>query len=107
MNPDYTLACGILWHKTADPEAGWELVESLESPDLNVRALARALLIDGEEDSLRLLESALTTGVVSSETAWRVHSGKSCNNGVILFLADARQSAYVGNHRHHRNARRP
>jgi len=27
MNPDYMLACGIVWRKTADPEAGWELVK--------------------------------------------------------------------------------
>jgi len=69
MNPDYMLACGIVWHKTADPEAGLELVEALESPDLSTRLLARALLIDGDEDSLRLLEGALTAGVVSPEAA--------------------------------------
>ncbi|MGC2195624.1 MAG: hypothetical protein WA628_13175 [Terriglobales bacterium] len=69
MNPDYMLACGVVWRKTADPEAGLELVEGLESPDLRVRALAHALLIDGAENSMRLLESALTAGVVSPEAA--------------------------------------
>lgn len=69
MNPDYMLACGIVWRKTADPEAGLELVEGLESPDLKVRALAQALLIDGAENSMRLLESALAAGVVSPEAA--------------------------------------
>jgi HEAT repeat protein len=69
MNPDYMLACGIVWHKTADPEAGLELVEALDSPDLSLRSLARALLVDGDEDSLRLLEGALIAGVVSPEAA--------------------------------------
>jgi hypothetical protein len=69
MNPDYMLACGIVWRKTADPEAGLELLEGLESSDLRVRALAQALLIDGAENSMRLLESALTAGVVSPEAA--------------------------------------
>ncbi len=69
MNADYLLACGIVWCKTADPEAGWELVDALESKDCRVRALAHALLVDGGEYSLRLLESALAAGAVSPEAA--------------------------------------
>jgi hypothetical protein len=69
MNPDYILACGIVWRKTADSEAGLELLEALDSPDLGVRAMARVLLIDGKEDSMRLLENGLASGVVSPETA--------------------------------------
>ena len=33
MDFNYMLACGIVWSKTADPDAGWELVEALSSPD--------------------------------------------------------------------------
>jgi hypothetical protein len=33
MDANYVLACGIVWRKTADPEAGWELAQALESPD--------------------------------------------------------------------------
>jgi len=33
MDVNYTLACGIVWRKTADPEAGWELVAALKSSD--------------------------------------------------------------------------
>ncbi len=69
MNPNYMLACGIVWRKTADPEAGLELVEGLQSPDFPVRVLAQALLIDGAENSMRLLESALVAGVVTPEAA--------------------------------------
>ena len=66
---DYLLACAMIWRKSADPEAGLELLEALDSPDANMRALSRALLIDGEEHSMCLLEGALAAGVVSPEAA--------------------------------------
>jgi hypothetical protein len=69
MNADYLLACGIVWQKTADPEAGWELVDALESNDFRIRALAQTLLVDRGEDSMPLLESALATGAVGPEAA--------------------------------------
>ena len=31
MDADYMLACGVVWRKTADPEAGWDLVDGLKS----------------------------------------------------------------------------
>lgn len=69
MNTDYMLACGIVWHKMADPDAGSELVEALQSADPRDRALAQALLVDGGESSMRLLERALAEGAVSPEAA--------------------------------------
>lgn len=69
MNADYLLACGIVWHKTADPEAGWELVDALESADSRIQAMAQAILVDTGEQSMRLLESALAAGAVSPEAA--------------------------------------
>jgi hypothetical protein len=69
MDANFMLACGILWQKTADPEAGWELVEALESPDPHLRFLAQTLLVENGEDSMRLLESAVTTGLVSPQVA--------------------------------------
>ena len=69
MNPDYMLACGIVWCKAADPEAGWELIEGLKCSDPNVRSLAQKLLLENGEESMHLLECALTNGEVSSETA--------------------------------------
>ena len=69
MNPDYMLACGIVWRRTADPEAGSELVEGLESRDPKLRLLAQSLLVESGEDSMALLENALTAGVLSPDSA--------------------------------------
>ena len=68
MNPDYMLACGIVWRKTGDPEAGLELVEGLESGDPKLRLLVQALLVESGEVSMGLLESALVAGVVSPDS---------------------------------------
>ncbi|MGB9073923.1 MAG: hypothetical protein WCC22_14890 [Terriglobales bacterium] len=69
MDANYMLACGIVWRKTADPKAGWELVEALESPDPSQRFLAQALLIETGEDSMDLLEGAVASGIVSPGVA--------------------------------------
>ena len=69
MNADYMLACGIVWRKTADPEAGWDLVEGLESRDPEVRVLAQTLLVESGENSMGLLESALALGIVDPDVA--------------------------------------
>jgi len=69
LNPDYLLACAIVWRKNADPEAGLELLEALDSPDPNTRALSHALLVNGDEHSMCLLEGALAAGVVSPKAA--------------------------------------
>ncbi len=67
MNPDYLLACGVVWRSTADPEAGWELVEGLESRDPQLRLLAQTFLVESGTKSMGLLEEALAAGMVSSE----------------------------------------
>ena len=69
MDASYMLACGIVWRKTADPEAGWELVEALESPDPCLRLLAQGLLVENGEDSMDLLEGAVAQGIVSPDVA--------------------------------------
>ena len=69
MDATYVLACGIVWRKTADPEAGWELVEALESPDPCLRLLAQSFLVENGEDSMDLLEGAVARGVLSPEVA--------------------------------------
>lgn len=69
MNADYMLACGVVWRKTADPGAGWELVEGLESRDPALRVLAQTLLVESGESSMGLLESALAAGVVDPNVA--------------------------------------
>src|ERR1035437_8850388 len=52
MEASYVLACGIVWRKTADPEAGWELVQGIESRDPALRLLARTFLCEGGERSI-------------------------------------------------------
>lgn len=69
MDPVYMLACGIVWRKTADPEAGWELVEALDSTDPCMRLLAQSLLVENGEHSMDLLESAVAGGLISPEAA--------------------------------------
>ena len=69
MNADYVLACGVVWRKTADPEAGWDLVDGLKSRDPEVRLLAQTLLVESGESSMDLLESALAVGIVDPDVA--------------------------------------
>ena len=69
MNTDYMLACGVVWRRTADPEAGWDLVDGLKSSDPEVRVLAQTLLIESGESSMGLLESALAVGIVDPDVA--------------------------------------
>jgi hypothetical protein len=69
MNTDYMLACGVVWRRTGDPEAGWDLVDGLKSGDPEVRVLAQTLLVENGESSMGLLESALAVGIVDPEVA--------------------------------------
>ena len=69
MEAVYMLACGVVWRKTADPEAGWDLVDGLESSDPEVRLLAQTFLVENGESSMGLLESALALGIVDPDVA--------------------------------------
>ncbi len=69
MNTNYVLACGIVWYKVADAEAGSQLVEALQSPDPCVRLLAQTLLTEAGEPSMSLLESALANGALCAQIA--------------------------------------
>lgn len=69
MNVDYMLACGVVWRKTADPEAGWDLIDGLKSTDPEVRLLAQTFLVESGENSMGLLESALVAGIVDPSVA--------------------------------------
>ena len=80
MNADYMLACGVVWRKTADPEAGWELVEGLESRDPALRVLAQTLLVESGENSMGLLEGALAAGIVRPGCSGPVHGRNSANS---------------------------
>ena len=69
MDANYVLACWIVWYKTAAADAGWELIDALRSPDPCVRLLAQTLLAEAGEESMRLLESAVMSGVLGSQIA--------------------------------------
>lgn len=69
MDASYSLACGIVWQKTADPDAGWELVHALGCPDEGVRKLARHMLVQRRTDAIALLEEGITAGIVRPDIA--------------------------------------
>ena len=67
----YMLACGIVWRKSADPDAGWELVETLASPDPELRQFARDMLVQRRDSAMALLEDAVAAGILTPEVAGR------------------------------------
>jgi hypothetical protein len=69
MDANFMLACGTEWGKTADMDAGWELLKALESPDPSLRWLAQSLLVENGDSSMDLLEGAVATGIVSPQVA--------------------------------------
>jgi hypothetical protein len=69
MDAQYMLACGIVWRKSADPGAGWELVEALASPDPELRQFARDMLVQRRDNAMALLEDAVGAGIVTPEVA--------------------------------------
>jgi hypothetical protein len=69
MDAQYMLACGIVWRKSADPDAGWELVEALTSPDPELRQFARDMLVQRRDNAMALLEDAVGAGILTPEVA--------------------------------------
>jgi len=63
------LVCGIIWRKTEDVVAGWELINGLKSRHPNVRQVAKAILVECGEPSMNLLESAFAVGSVTPDSA--------------------------------------
>ena len=69
MDAQYILACGIVWSKTADPDAGWELVGALTSPDPELRQFAWEMLLHRRDNAMAMLEGAVGAGVLTPEVA--------------------------------------
>src|SRR5215467_7658833 len=65
----YILVCGIVWQKNADLAAGWQLIKALNSEDLYLREIARAILVESGQPSMKLLESAFANGSVTPASA--------------------------------------
>lgn len=47
MDGDYMFLCGVMWCRFGQPEAGDELLRAATSMDPDMRALARAMLVQG------------------------------------------------------------
>jgi len=86
MDATYLLACGIVWHRCADEEAGGELVRALGDPDPDVRFLAQELLLAAGPPSMALLEEAISSGTLGADDA------APC---MLALLADRAQSSYA------------
>jgi hypothetical protein len=71
MEVDHMLACGIVWQRTGDSVAGRELIEGLESNNPCIQEIAKMLLVECGEPSMKLLESAVAAGIVSPDSAGR------------------------------------
>ncbi len=69
MDANNMLARGIVWCKTADRDAGWELVEALGSPDPELRQFAQYTLLERRDEAMELLEDAIAVGVLTPEMA--------------------------------------
>ncbi len=67
MNANYMLACGVVWNRTGDPEAGWELVEALHSKDPKTREIAQGILLEGGDTSFDFMEDAIRAGAAAPE----------------------------------------
>jgi len=65
----YILVCGVIWQKTADVAAGWELIRALNSEDPCLREIAKQILVECGQPSMTLLESAFANGSVTPDSA--------------------------------------
>lgn len=52
LDPLYLFYCGIQWHRSAQTESGWELVQAMLSEDRGPRAFAAELLAQTEDGRL-------------------------------------------------------
>jgi hypothetical protein len=69
MDVDYMLVCGLIWQKTADRVAGWELIKGLNSRDPHLREVAKTILVECGEPAMSLIESAFAFGSVTADSA--------------------------------------
>jgi len=69
MELGFVYACGILWCRTREQDAAWELVRALNSSDEEIRDMARIALAEGGAESLSFLEMALSTNEITPEQA--------------------------------------
>lgn len=65
----YAYACAVLWCRSGEKEAGWELVRALTAEDSDVREIASDALAESGARSMSLLEMALAMKQITPEQA--------------------------------------
>ena len=69
MYGDYLMMCGMAWAQFGRQDAGLELIRALNSPDQDVRVLARLLLEQASEGAHELISEALAQDEISAGMA--------------------------------------
>jgi CRP/FNR family transcriptional regulator, cyclic AMP receptor protein len=82
LDPLYLFHCGLMWHRTADTSAGWELTQGLRSRDREARAVSAALLAKTENArllvrDLRRTRSSLHESRTGSGFPYRKNLGEA------------------------------
>ncbi len=82
LDPLYLFHCGLMWHRTADTGAGWELTHGLRSRDRDARAVSAALLAKTENArllvrDLRRTRSSLHESRTGSGFPYRKNLGEA------------------------------
>ena len=69
MYGDYLVMCGMAWAQFGKQDAGLELIRALDSPEQDVRVLARILLEQASEGAKELIGEALALDEISPSMA--------------------------------------
>jgi len=69
MNATYIFLCGMVWAYFGKEDAGLELIRTLNSPDQNMRILARAMLEQANGGSKALIGQALAQAEIPEDMA--------------------------------------
>jgi len=69
MYGDYLVMCGMAWAQFGRQDAGLELIRALNSPEQDVRVLARILLEQANDQSKELIGEALAQDEISVSMA--------------------------------------
>jgi hypothetical protein len=69
MYGDYLVMCGMAWAQFGRQDAGLELIRALDSPDQDVRVLARILLEQASDGAKELIGEALAQDEISPSMA--------------------------------------
>ncbi len=65
----FTYACAVVWCRSGEKEAGWELIRALADVEREVREIAASALSEAGPQSLSLIEAALTLKKITPEQA--------------------------------------